>query len=133
MGHDSKTEDQKRIKQNCFHRGYVRRCGYFVGRSDSRRWPAAGKKEKWKKHSLSFSANLTKRTTGLRKNGKTRGMGTTALNFWRPPFGVSYKSATRPVPKNPKKVLDLEFLDGWQINWRACVLSVLEALASRLI
>ena len=28
-GHDSKTEDQKRIKQNCFHRGYVRRCVLF--------------------------------------------------------------------------------------------------------
>ena len=37
MGNDSKTEDQKKIKQNCFHRGYVRRCGYFGSRSRSLR------------------------------------------------------------------------------------------------
>ena len=74
MDHDSKTGDQKRIKQNCFHRGYVRRCGYFGSRSRSRRWPAAGREEKRKKHSLSFSANPTKHPAGVRKKKKTRGL-----------------------------------------------------------
>ena len=47
-GRDSKTKDQKRIKTNCFHRGYVRRCAYFGILNRSRRWPTAGGEEKQK-------------------------------------------------------------------------------------
>ena len=50
----------------------VRDIGVF--RSRSRRWPAAGREEKRKKHSLSFSANPTKHPAGVRKKKKTRGL-----------------------------------------------------------
>ena len=50
----------------------VRDIGVF--RSRSRRWPAAGREEKRKKHSLSFSANPTKHPAGVRTKKKTRGL-----------------------------------------------------------
>ena len=106
-GQYSKTEDQKKIKQNCFHRGYVRRCVYFAGRSDSRRWPATGREEK-EKNSLSFSANPTKRPTGVRKNRKTREMVTTALNFWRLSLGVLYGLVKTMFARDGSKVAGSE-------------------------
>ena len=51
----------------------VRDIGVF--RSRSRRWPAAGREEKRKKHSLSFSANPTKHPAGVKKKEENKRVG----------------------------------------------------------
>ena len=59
----------------------VRDIGVF--RSRSRRWPAAGREEKRKKHSLSFSPDPTKHPARVRQYRKTGRKGITAPRFWR--------------------------------------------------
>ena len=50
----------------------------------------SGKRRKMKKNSLSFSANPTKRLTGVRKKRKPRRTGVTAPHFWRLSLSVLY-------------------------------------------
>ena len=64
--------------------------GMGVFRSRSRRWPAAGRKEKRKKHSLSFSPDPTKHPARVRQKRKTGWKGVTALGFWRLSLGNLY-------------------------------------------
>ena len=72
VNESKKTEDQKRIKQNCFHRGYVRRCAYFGSRSRSRRWPAAGREEKMKKTQFIVFCQPYKTPNGSKKIVRNR-------------------------------------------------------------
>ena len=68
-------------------------CRYFSSGSDGGRCPAGGGVEKVKKNKscvLSFSVNLAKRPTGVRKKRKSRGKGTTGSCFWRLSLGNSY-------------------------------------------
>ena len=62
--------------------------GFFKG-ANARQAAELKKLKNIKNCVLSFSVNNTKRPTGVRKNRKTRGSGSTALYFWRLSLGNS--------------------------------------------
>ena len=87
-GHDSKTEDQNRIKQNLFHRGLVHGEALFARILQFSMLPGDARPEAYLKQFekngnrvLSFSPNPTKRPA--RKKRKTGRPGVTAPRFWR--------------------------------------------------